>query len=154
MKAILAFLFCCAGLSSLAQSQTTYINPTTVAKPNGYSHAAVVDLGKCKLVMIAGQVALDSAEKLVGEGDLQTQTEQVFRNIQNIVLAAGGTMNNVVKLNYYLLDASQVQKVRDVRNKFVNLDQPPASTLVQVSSLVRKEFLIEIDATAVIPNKQ
>lgn len=152
MKEILAFLFCFCSFAGWAQ--TTYINPATVAKPNGYSHAAVVNLGTCKMVILSGQIALDSTGKLIGDGDLQKQTEQVFRNIQNTVVAAGGTMGNVVKLNYFLLDASQVQKVRDVRDKFVNLDQPPASTLVQVSSLVRKEFLIEIEATAIISNKQ
>jgi enamine deaminase RidA (YjgF/YER057c/UK114 family) len=63
-------------------------------------------------------------------------------------------MNDVVKLNYYMLDASQVQVIRNIRDKFVNVSHPPASTLVQVSKLFRNDILVEIEATAVIRKKQ
>ncbi len=136
-----------------ANKDVAFLNPVTVGKPFGYSHAAIVDLGKNNMVIMSGQVGLDKDGKLTGIGDLRSQTEQVFTNIKNIVEAAGGTMNDLVELNYYLMDASQVQVVRSIRDRFVNTKQPPASTLVQVSKLFRDDILIEIKATAIIKKK-
>lgn len=62
-------------------------------------------------------------------------------------------MDDLVELNYYIIDASQVQVIRNIRDKYVNTKQPPASTLVQVSKLFRDDILIEIKATAVIKKK-
>jgi 2-iminobutanoate/2-iminopropanoate deaminase len=70
--------------------------------PKGYSHSAEIDMGNSKMIIMAGQVALDKAGNLVGKGDMAQQTEQVFANIKHIVEDAGGTMNNIVKLNYYI----------------------------------------------------
>jgi len=145
-------------MTTLAFSQTDtaivkFINPASVYTPKGYSHVAQIDLGTCKMLIISGQVAIDIKGNLVGKGDFGQQTEQVFRNIKSIVESAGGNMNNVVKLGYFLLDVSQVQTLRSIRDKFVNIKNPPASTLVQVSKLFRDDILIEIEATAVIPKK-
>ncbi len=156
MKAIsfLPLLF----LSNIGMTQTEnatvkFTNPTSVSTPKGYSHATIIDLGNCIMVIISGQVALDSTNNLVGKGDLAKQTEQVFLNIKNIIVAAGGTMDNIVKTDIFMLDVSQIQAFRDVRNKFINLKNPPTSTLVQVSKLFRDDILIEIEATAIIPKK-
>jgi 2-iminobutanoate/2-iminopropanoate deaminase len=62
-------------------------------------------------------------------------------------------MEDVVKLSYFLLDVSQIQKVRDTRDRFINTAKPPASTLVQVGKLFRDDILIEVEATAIIPHK-
>lgn len=156
MKKIIVIPLLLLVLQCLAQKDTSIIqfaNPSAVAPAKGYSHAAVIDLGNSRMIIISGQVALDSAGNLIGKGDIAKQTEQVFLNIKNIVTSQGGTMDNVVKLGFYMLDVSQVQAVRDVRNKFINLKKPPASTLVQVSQLVRDDLLIEIEATAIIPKK-
>jgi reactive intermediate/imine deaminase len=145
-------------LSALAFSQTDtsiikFINPASVSAPHGYSHAAKIDLGNCKMLIISGQVAIDNKGNLIGKGDFSKQTEQVFQNIKSIVEDAGGKMDNVVKLGYFLLDINQLQTLRAIRDKFVNLKNPPASTLVQVNKLFRDDILIEIEATAIIPNK-
>lgn len=156
MKKLLYLILLCASSACFAQEvnkDVTFLNPSTVGKPFGYSHAVIVDLGKNKMVVMSGQVGLDQAGKLAGNGDLASQTEQVFTNIKNIVEAAGGTMNDLVELNYYIIDASQVQVVRNIRDKYVNTKRPPASTLVQVSKLFRDDVLIEIKATAVIKKK-
>jgi 2-iminobutanoate/2-iminopropanoate deaminase len=126
-------------------------NPATVAAPKGYSHAAIIDLGNCKMVIISGQVALDRQGNLVGKDDVGKQTEQVFVNIKSIVEAAGGNMNHIVKLGYFTTDVSQIQHIRNARDKFIDTKNPPASTLVQVSKLFREDVLVEIEATAVIP---
>ncbi len=156
MKKLLYLILLCAPSVCFAQEankDVTFLNPSTVGKPFGYSHAVIVDLGKNKMVIMSGQVGLDQAGRLAGNGDLASQTEQVFTNIKNIVEAAGGTMNDLVELNCYIIDASQVQVVRNIRDKYVNTKQPPASTLVQVSKLFRDDILIEIKATAVIKKK-
>lgn len=150
--AILAILVALASQSK-AQSapNVQLINPATVATPRGYSHAAIVDLGNCKMVIMSGQVALDPKGNLVGPNDIAKQTEQVFRNIKSIVEAAGGNMNHLVKLGYFTTDVSRIQELRTVRDQFVNVKTPPASTLVQINKLFREDVLIEIEATAIIP---
>ena len=129
------------------------VNPATVATPRGYSRAAIIDLGTCKMVILSGQVAFDDKGNLVGPGDYEKQTEQIFTNIKHIIESAGGTLDNLVKIGVYMRDVSQVQKFRAVRDRFVNTKNPPASTLVEVSKLFRDDVLIEIEATAIIPKK-
>jgi enamine deaminase RidA (YjgF/YER057c/UK114 family) len=124
-------------------------NPPTIAAPSGYSHVAEVTSGK--LVFIAGQVALDGKGQLVGRDDYRLQTEQVFRNLGAALESAGGGFANLVTLNYYLVDIGHLPEVREVRDRFVDTARPPTSTAVQVVRLFRPEFLLEIDAVAVVP---
>jgi reactive intermediate/imine deaminase len=125
-----------------------FFNPPMIATPVGYSHVAEVTDGR--MIFISGQIALDSAGNLVGKGDMRAQTQQVFENIKAALEAVGASFAQVVKLTYYLTDISQMQVVREVRNQYLNLNAPPASTAVEVRQLVRKEFLIEVEAVAVI----
>jgi enamine deaminase RidA (YjgF/YER057c/UK114 family) len=73
----------------------------------------------------------------------------VFENLKRALAAAGATFNDVVKLNYYLVDASQLSVLREVRDRYVNVAAPPASTLIEVRRLFREDLLIEVEATAV-----
>ena len=127
-------------------------NPDTMAKPTaGYSHVAVVTGGN--LVYIAGQVALDASGNLVGKDDFRAQVEQVFKNLKAAVEAARGNFHDVIKLNFYCVDSvdpSQVPLVREVRDKYVNTQNPPTSTFVVVRRLVSPEWLIEVEAVAVV----
>ena len=159
MKAKILLLLPFIFLSTFAFSQTDtsivkFINPSTVSTPKGYSHAAEIDLGTSKMLIMSGQIAIDSKGNLIGKGDFNKQAEQVFQNIKNIVESAGGNMDNIVKLGFYVLDINQVPMLRLVRDKFVNVKMPPASTLVQVSKLFRDDILLEVEATAIIPNKK
>ena len=121
-----------------------HLNPPTVSTPRGYSHAVVVTGGKT--IYLSGQISVDRTGKLVGEGNLKAQAQQVFENLKAVLEAAGATFENVVKFGIYMLDASQVQVVRDVRDTFINAQAPPASTLVEVRRLAREGLLIEIEA--------
>lgn len=127
-------------------------NPETMAKPTaGYSHVAEVTDGR--IVYIAGQVAMDRAGNLVGKDDFRAQVQQVFENLKSAVEASGGDFHNVIKLNYYCaesVDPAQVPIVREIRDKYVNTANPPVSTFVVVKRLVRPEWLIEVDAVAVV----
>lgn len=149
MKSILLAASLFIALNGFSQKTTTFINPVAA----GYSQAAVIDLGTAKMVIMSGQIALDKQGNLVGKDNMEQQTAQAFRNIKSIVEAAGGTMDNIVKLNYFVTDATKVPAIRTIRDQFVNTKTPPASTLVQVSRLFREDLLIEIEATAVIPVK-
>ena len=82
---------------------------------------------------------------------LHTGFLKVFQNIKNILEAAGGNMNHLVKLGYFTTDVSRIQDIRTIRDRFINTKNPPASTLVQVNKLFRDDVLIEIEATAIIP---
>ena len=128
-------------------------NSTSVSPPKGYSHSVEIDLGNCRMIIISGQVPLDKQGNLVGKDDLAKQVEQVFVNIKNIIEESGGTMDNIVKTGIYMADLTQIQTFRDIRSKFINLQNPPTSTLVQIKSLFSDDWLIEIDATAIIPNQ-
>ena len=134
-------------------SMVKLLNPPSLATPNGYSHVAEIDLGTCRMLILSGQVALDKEGNLLGKDDLAKQTDQVFQNIQHIVTNSGGTMKEVVKLSYFIRDVSQIKKVREIRDKYINIQNPPASTLVEVSKLFREDILIEIEATAIIPKR-
>ena len=123
-------------------------SPETIHRPFGYSHVAEVTAGRP--VYIAGQVALDPAGELVGPGDIAAQTRQVFDNLQAALQTVGASFEQVVKLNYYLVDASQLPVVREVRNQYLNTEQPPASTAVEVRRLFRDDILIEVEAVAVV----
>lgn len=124
--------------------------PDTMPKSVGYSQAAVVTGGT--VVLIAGQVALDKSGNVVGKDDFKAQIQQVFENLKAAVEAAGGSFNDVVKLNSYFLDLSHLPEFREVRDKYINLKNPPASTAIQVPRLFRPEFVVEVEATAVVPS--
>ena len=130
-------------------SITRFVNPRTMPRPVGYSHVAE-SLGG-KTIYISGQVALNSAGNLVGKDDLRSQAHQVFLNLRTPLEAVGADFSSVVKLNYFLLDISQVQIVREVRDQFVNTRNPPASSAIEVRGLIRNDLLLEIDAIAVVP---
>jgi len=126
-----------------SQATVRYINRA----PLGYSH--IVEVRGGRTLYIAGQLALDQNGKLVGAGDFRAQVKQVFQNLKTRLEEGGASFKDVVKLNYYLTDASDLQALRDTRDSYLNTESPPASTLVVVKQLVREEFLIEVEAIAV-----
>ena len=123
------------------------LNPPGLSTPTGYSH--VVSARGGRTIYVAGQVAFDAKGQLVGRGDLAAQTKQVFANLDVALKAAGASFTDVVKTNYYMLDASQVQVIRDVRSQYFTKELP-ASTLVQVARLANPDFLVEIEVVAVV----
>lgn len=103
-----------------------------------------------RIVHISGQVAVNEQGQLVGGADLQLQSEQVFRNIQTQLERAGGSMKDLIRIDCYFKDLTQIAQFRTARNKFIDLNNPPTSTAVQVSGFVGPDFLIEINAVAAI----
>jgi reactive intermediate/imine deaminase len=124
-------------------------NPASMPQSVGYSQIAEVSGGRT--IYISGQIALNPAGQLVGPGDLHAQAVQIFQNLQAALAAVGASFEQVVKFNIYMLDITEIPVVRGVRDQYVNTQQPPASTAVEVRRLFRDELLIEIDAIAVVP---
>ena len=124
-----------------------HIHPDGLPEPNGYSHA-VSDSGRT--IVVSGQVPLDAQGGLVGRDDPEAQVRQVFENISVALAAAGAGMDDVVKLTVYLTDLSDLGAFRRVRDEYVSMDRPPASSLVRVSGLIDPAFRVEIDALALI----
>lgn len=130
------------------------LNPDGLPKPASYRQVAVAK--GSRIVFLAGQVAQTPDGQLVGAGDLAAQTEQAVMNVATAVAAAGGTMDDVARLTYYVVDW-RPEKMADfgaglaraARRLGVDLRRP--STLIGVTALAEPEFLVEIEAIAVLP---
>lgn len=130
--------FCCF---THAQVNKRYVQPT-----NGYSQMVVVEQNGVKTLHISGQV---------GEGnDLETQMRDVLRKLGDLLESEGGTYADLVKINTYIVDyqSEHLDVFRGVRKEIFTDAITPASTLVGVTSLALPQWLIEIDAVAVINN--
>ena len=104
------------------------------------------------MVFISGQTAWDGRKKIVGEENLLEQTRQALRNVAVAMEAAGGTLEDVVALRIYIVNyqAESAGAVGSVLREFFSASNPPASTWIGVSALAVPEFLIEIEAAAVL----
>jgi 2-iminobutanoate/2-iminopropanoate deaminase len=147
MRVVLSLLFLLLPVIAFAQVKRT--NPATLSKPTGYTHIVEVN-GPGKTIYISGQIALDKDGNVVGAGDMKAQAEQVFKNLQAALDAAGAKFSDVVKMNTYITDMAQAPAVREVRARYFG-DTAPASTLVQVVHLARPEFMLEIEVIAAVP---
>ncbi|GHD95216.1 RidA family protein [Streptomyces naganishii] len=127
--------------------------PTRITAPAGvfpaaqYSH---VVMATGRLVAVSGQLPLDEEGGIVGEGDAAAQARQVFENLRRCLAAAGAGFDDVVKLTYFVTDTAHLPAIRAARVAHIPDDRLPASSAVQVAALVRPEFLMEIEALAVV----
>lgn len=148
---LLAILLLSLPAFGQSSNSTQYVNPSNVPHSPGYSHAVIVPANR--LVFMAGQVGMNSRGELVGKDDFRAQATQAFENIKSVLAAAGSSPDRLVRLNYYVvgLDDDKLKVLREVRDRYINTKQPPASTLVAVVRLARADFQIEIEAVATVP---
>ena len=118
-----------------------------VAPLSAYSPAVKVDAGS--MVFVSGQVALGSDGTVVGEGDAEAQARVCFESVARLLVAAGGSLADVVKTTVYLREMNDLPAVRAARDS-QPWAVPPATTAVAVEALVDERLLVEIDAVAVI----
>ena len=119
-----------------------------LSKPVGvFSHAVKAE-GK-QYLFISGVTARDTNGNPVGKGNMRAQTKQVLENMKIILEDAGATFDNVVRVTVYVTDLKNFKDIHEVRAQYFKKD-PPASTLVRVAGLLHKDFLIEIEAIAVL----
>jgi reactive intermediate/imine deaminase len=132
----------------MSRPNVQYLNPPTLSAPTGYTH--VVEVLRGKTIYISGQVALDKSGNVVGKGDFAAQTTQVFENLKAALAAGGATFDNVVKVTMFVTDMSHIAILRTIRLQYYGKNAP-ASTLVQIGKLAHEDFMIEIEATAIVP---
>ncbi len=151
MRTIITLFIGLTPIFASAQGGTPHVkrtNPPTLSKPTGYTHIVEV-IGPVKTVYIAGQIAFDKDGAIVGPGDMKAQAEQVFKNLEAALAAAGAKFSDVVKMNTYVTDMEKAPAVREVRARYFG-ETTPASTLVQVVHLARPELMLEIEVIAAV----
>src|SRR5665213_1203558 len=127
------------------------ISTDSLRKPIGnFSQATVVE-AKGRLVFISGMTARKPDGTIAGVGDITVQTQQVCENIKAAVETAGGTLDHVCRVDVYVRNMEHFQAIHAVRRQYFK-PPLPASTMVEVTKLVFPEYLIEINAIAVIPD--
>jgi enamine deaminase RidA (YjgF/YER057c/UK114 family) len=130
---------------------TSLENPDFLSPVRGYSHVARIDLGNAWMLVISGQVAMDRDGNIVGRGNMEVQTDFVYARIIDIIKHYGGTRDHLVRTGILILDEKDIPVVRQVRTRYLNMDKPPTSTAMVVAKLFHPDFLVEIEAMAVIP---
>lgn len=127
------------------------IKTDRIVEPGGHFSQAITVEARGRLVFISGMTARRADGTIAGIGDIDEQTRQVCENIRSAVEAAGGTLDDVCRVDVYLKNIGDRERVQKVRRQFWKV-MPPASTLVEVSKLASPQFLVEISAIALIPN--
>jgi enamine deaminase RidA (YjgF/YER057c/UK114 family) len=131
--------------------QVQFMNPDTLNKNPAFTNVIVVT-GSVKTLYVGGQNALDSSGTIIGKGDIKAQTEQVLRNIQTALSAGGAQLEHVIKWNLYVVHGQPLQAGFEVFQQFWGRQpNPPAITMAFVAGLANPDFLIEMDAIAVVP---
>jgi enamine deaminase RidA (YjgF/YER057c/UK114 family) len=116
-------------------------------KPPGYTHVVVSAPGK--MIFVSGQGGNDEQGNL--PADFATQAHNTFKNLGKCLALAGAGFNDIVKINYYVTDMNYLAELRQIRASYLNMDAPPAATLVQ--SGLAPGLLVEIECTAMVPEK-
>jgi len=121
-----------------------------IKKPGGHFSQATVVEAEGRLVFISGMTAHRPDGSIAGVGDIEAQTRQVCENLKNAVEAAGGTLDHICRVDVYIKDMGNFDIIHKVRREYFKAPLP-ASTMVQISGFVSPDYLIEINAIAVIP---
>lgn len=130
-----------------------HLNPAGLHKNPAFSQVAVVQ-GKARTVYVGGQNALNASGEIVGPGDMARQAEQVFHNLQTALAAAGAKLEHVIKWNVYVVEGQAAQPAFEVFQRvWGGRANPPLISLLFVAGLANPDFLLEIDAIAVVPEE-
>src|SRR5919201_5108253 len=125
------------------------IRTDKVREPMGHFSQAIAVEAKGKLVFISGMTARRADGSIAGIGDIEAQTRQVCENIKSAVESAGGTLDDVCRVDVYVRNIEHFDKIHKVRREYFKAPAP-ASTMVEVTKMVSPEYLIEINAVAVV----
>src|SRR5438094_10163260 len=127
------------------------IQSDKIRQPSGhFSHAIAVE-AKGKLIFISGMTSRRADGTIAGIGDIEAQTRQVCENIKAAVEAAGGTMDDICRVDVYIRNMEQFDAIHKVRREYFR-EPLPASTMVEIVKMTHPDYLIEINAIVVIPD--
>jgi len=121
-----------------------------IGAPSGHFAQAIAVEARGRLVFISGMTSKRADGTIAGVGDLEAQTRQMCENVKSAVEAAGGTMADICRVDVYVKSMSGFDVIHKVRREFFP-DPPPASTMVEVSGFTHPDYLIEMNAIAVLP---
>jgi enamine deaminase RidA (YjgF/YER057c/UK114 family) len=124
-----------------------------LAQPNGHFAQATVVPAEGRLLFISGMTARNAAGGVTGVGEITAQTHQVCQNLQTAVETAGGTLDDIARVDVYVRNMEDFDAIHTVRRQYFTA-VAPASTMVEVSKFVNKDYLIEINAIAVLPGER
>ena len=128
-----------------------HINPDGMSKNPAFTNVIVVS-GSVKTVYIGGQDAVDATGAIVGKGDIAKQTEQVLKNLQTALSAVGAGLEHIIKWNVYIVQGQSLRAgFAAFQAAWGNRPNPPAISGMFVAGLANPDFLVEMDAIAVIP---
>jgi enamine deaminase RidA (YjgF/YER057c/UK114 family) len=128
-----------------------YINPDSLNNNPAFTNVVVVE-GNVKTVHIGGQDAINASGEIVGKGDIVAQTEQVLANVRAALAAGDAGPEHIIKWNIYVVEGQSLQAgFAAFQNAWPQTPNPPAITGVFVSALAHPDFLVEMDAVAVVP---
>ncbi len=137
--------------STHVKGEVKYINPDGLPKNPAFTNVVTVT-GPAKTIYIGGQDAVDASGAIVGKGDLKAQTEQILKNIQAALAAAGAQPEHVVKWNICVVQGQSIQEgFTAFQGVWGNRPNPPAISVMFVAGLAHPDFLAEMDAIAVVP---
>jgi enamine deaminase RidA (YjgF/YER057c/UK114 family) len=125
------------------------LQSSKIRQPSGHFSQAIAIEAKGKLVFISGMTARRADGTITGVGDIEAQTRQACENIKAAVEAAGGTMDDICRVDVYVRNMEHFDKIHKVRREYFG-SPPPASTMVEVTKMTSPDYLIEINAIAVI----
>jgi enamine deaminase RidA (YjgF/YER057c/UK114 family) len=135
------------------QGNVQYLNPAGLHKNPAYTQAVVVS-GNATTIYVGGQNAVDASGNIVGKGDIGAQTEKALRNLETALAAGGAGLQHVVKWNVYILHGQSAKVGFEAFQKmWGQRPNPPVISVIFVPALAHPDFLVEIDAVAVIPQK-
>ena len=131
--------------------QRKVINPTTVFNSLQYGFSQAMEVPEGRRIMLSGQVGVDAQERTVGPG-IAEQTATALDNVEKVLAAVGGDLSHVIMLRLYIVESAREQQepiAEALRQRFAH--NPPPSSWIIVSGLSLPEWLIEIEAEAVVP---
>ena len=138
-------------VSTATDGRVEFLNPDGLPRNPAFSNVAVVS-GNVRTIYIGGQDAVDGEGNIVGIGDIATQTEQVLRNLRTALAAAGAGPEHVVKWNVFVVDGQDFASgYAGFQRVWGDRPDPPIITAALVKGLAHPDFLVEMDAIAVVP---
>ena len=125
------------------------ITSDKIRQPSGHFSQATMIEARGKLVFISGMTSRRADGSIAGIGDIEAQTKQVCENLKSAVEAAGGNMDDIVRVDVYVRNMEHFDKIHKVRREYFKAPAP-ASTMVEICKMTSPDYLIEINAIAVV----
>lgn len=148
---VVAMLAGCNNPDSTHKGNIQYLSPAGLHRYPAFGQA-VVATGNVRTVYAGGQNAVDSSGSVVGKGDIKAQTERALANLQTALAAGGARLEHVVKWNIYVVQGQPLLAGFEAfQRSWGNKANPPTISVLVVAGLANPDFLVEIDAIAVVP---